>query len=559
MLALLSNFKRFLLGGFAPLGRKNSQDARWYMYKLLFPLSVFAALFSSAEMRTVTGYGTGDNLEQAIVAAKVDAVLNAGGRTSVLSEAKQDQLIKDEGKSENEACLVSYEVVEKGDSFAGPYVRIKAKVSKNGEFTLKDGRTEIIGEAVAANERDARVLAMCNAILESGSRIKAVVKYENEQLVADDALINAHGVVVSSITDKAGANAAKVRCQIYPDVGSLTELFPKKLIGVGEGMNAAVAESAARRDMVLSWGSEFFIRSAYKGGELRSFAAERKCDAYISANRVGGSVESPVGQVKMEGMRFLDGKGLELVECKQSEGVGCGADVAAAHNAAFCDAFVNLGSHVTMVASYDKERQTMEEMTYRSAYNYFGEDIVIMRLAGGEYLVKSTIRAGGNLPEVDAGIEQSVEVVGLGKGKMSAIKDAKQRAIDMVFGCPVDVRVRESNGVVVDAAYSAKHSPKGYVDRYELLAEDNSTGATTVTIRAVVKNHDGDPNGWDWITATIIIVILCGVFVGVKKKMGVVALTVVWILAAVALFATGHWVVGIAAILSGLGATQDEE
>ena len=113
------------------------------MHKLAVSLSVFAALFASAEMQTVTGYGTGDNLAQAIVAAKVDAILNAGGRTSVLSEAKQDQLIKDEGKSENEACLVSYEVVEKGDSFDGTYVRIKAKVSKDEDFVLKAQMSQI--------------------------------------------------------------------------------------------------------------------------------------------------------------------------------------------------------------------------------------------------------------------------------------------------------------------------------------------------------------------------------------------------------------------------------
>ena len=110
--------------------------------------------------------------------------------------------------------------------------------------------------------------------------------------------------------------------------------------------------------------------------------------------------------------------------------------------------------------------------------------------------------------------------------------------------------------MVVDATYSATHSPKGYVDRYELLSEDNSTGVTIVTIRAVVKNHDGDPDGWDWITATIIIVILCGVFAGVKKMMGVVALTIVWILTAIALFATSHWAVGIATVLIGLGAVK---
>jgi len=529
------------------------------MHKLVFSLSVFAALFANAEMQTVTGYGTGDDLSQAIVAAKVDAVLNAGGRTSVLSEAKQDQLIKDEGKSENEACLVSYEVVEKGDSFDGTYVRIKAKVSKDGDFALKDGKAEILGEGVAANGRDAIVLAMCNAILESGSKIKAVVKYENEQLAADDASIEARGAVVSSVTESAESNRAKVRCRIYPDAGSLAGFLPKTLAGVGGGKNAAVAESAARRDMVLSWGSEFVVRSLYKGGELQSFAAERKCDAYISASMAGDSAGMPDGQAKVTGTRFHDEKGLALSEHRQSEGIGCGPDVVAAHKTALCDAFVNLGSHVTMVASYDKERQTKEEVTYSSAYNYFGEDPAAPISVDGEYLVKTSIRAGGGLPEVDAGIEQSVETVGYGKGKAEAVKDAKQRAVDVVFGSPVNVCVRERDGMVVEATYSATHSPKGYVDRYELLSEDNSTGATIVTIRAVVKNHDGDSNGWNWLMATIAIVLMCVVFMGVKKKMGVVALTVVWILAAIALFATGHWAVGIAAILTGLGAAKADD
>ncbi len=523
------------------------------MHKLILPLFVFATLLANAEMRTVTGYGTGDNLAQAIVAAKVDAVLNAGGRTSVLSEAQQDQLIKDEGKSENEACLVSYEVVEKGDSFDGTYVRIKANVSKDEEFALKDGRAEILGESVAANGRDAIVLAMCNAILESGSKIKAVVKYENEQLVADDACVEAHGAVVSCVTENAETNRAKVLCRIYPDAESLAALLPQQLTGVGEGTNAAAAESAARRDMALSWGSEFFIRSAYKGGELQSFAAERKCDAYISANTVGGSAGAPDGQVKMEGVRFRDGKGLELSVRKQSEGVGCGADVVAAHKAALCDAFVNLGSHVTIVASYDKDGQTKEEVTYRSEYNYFGEDPAAPIPVGDAYLVKTSIHAGGGLPTLGAEFEQSVEAVGYGKGKSEAVKDAKQRAVDMLFGSPVNVCVREINGEVVEATYSATHSPKGYVDRYELLSKDNSTGMTIVTIRAVVKNHDGDSIGWHWITALIIIVLMGAVFMGVKKKMGAVAFAIVWILTAVALFVTGHWAVGIAAIPIGLG------
>ena len=67
---------------------------------LVFGLSAACGL---AEIVETTGYGSGDDIAQAVVAAKVDAILNAGGRTSVSSEAKRDQLLKDEGESANEA------------------------------------------------------------------------------------------------------------------------------------------------------------------------------------------------------------------------------------------------------------------------------------------------------------------------------------------------------------------------------------------------------------------------------------------------------------------------
>ena len=522
-------------------------------------LCAMVSLYTKSEPRQTTGYGSGDNLEQAIVAAKVDAVLNAGGRTTVASEAKKDQLIKDEGTSQNDACLISYEVTEKGESFDGTYVRIKAKVSKDEDFILKDGKTDVRGEGTAENDHDAVAMAICNAVLESGSRISAMVKYENEQLVADDAKVEARGAVVSCSIENPGEKKSKVACRIYPDAGSLTGLLPVKVSGVGIGRNIVVAEAAARREMVLGWGSEFFVHSTYKDGAQESFSAERKCDAYISAEMSQNSEGPGNERVRMDGTRFQNAAGLEFSEQKSADGIGCGVDAVAAHKAALCDAFVNLGSHVMINVDYGKGRKVGENAIYRSSYNYFGEASTAPKSVGGEYLVKTTIRAGGDLPVVDAGIAQTVETVGYGKGKSDAVKDAKQRAVDMVFGSPVKVSVTERDGTVADIVYSATHSEKGYVAECEILSEDKCADSTIVKIKAVVKNRDGDSTGWGWITVTIVIFVMCVVFMGVKEKMGTAVLTIVWILTAIGLFATGHWAVGIAAIVIGLGAANADK
>ena len=517
------------------------------------------SMLSCADVKEVTGYGSGDDLNQALVAAKVDAVLNAGGRTTVASEAKKDQLLEDEGASQNDACLISYEVTEKGESFDGTYVRIKAKVSKDEDYILKDGKTDVRGEGTAENDHDAVAMAMCNAVSESGSRISAVVKYENEQLVADDAKVEARGAIVSCSIENPGEKKSKVVCRIYPDADSLTGLLPIKVSGVGTGRNVVVAEAAARRAMVLGWGSEFFVHSTYKDGAQKSFSAERKCDAYISAEISEDSEGPSNGRVRMDGTRFQNATGLEFSEQKSADGIGCGVDAVAAHKSALCDAFVNLGSHVMINVDYSKGGKVGENAIYRSSYNYFGETSTAPMSVGGEYLIKTTIRAGGDLPEVDAGIAQTVETVGYGKGKSDAVRDAKQRAVDMVFGSPVKVSVTERDGTVADIVYSATHSEKGYVAECEILSEDKCADSTIVKIKAVVKNHDGDSTGWGWITVTIVIFAMCVVFMGVKEKMGIAMLTIVWILTAIGLFATGHWAVGIAAIVIGLGAANADK
>lgn len=521
-------------------------------------LCAMVSLGAKAELRQAIGYGVGDDLEQAIVVAKADAILNVEGRTTVATEVANDRLVKDEGTSENDAYLISYEVIDKGESFDGTYVRIKAKVSKDEYYVLKDGTTDVRGEGMAESAHDAVVMAICNAVVESGSRISTLVKYEDDQLVADDVKVEARGAVVSCSIENPGEKKSKVACRIYPDANSLTGFFPVKVSGVGEGRNIAVAEAAARRDMVLGWGSEFFVHLAYKDGELKSFSAERKCDAYISAEMAQDSAGLGNGSARMDGTKFQNASGLEFFGPKSADGIGCGVDVVAAHKAALCDAFVNLGSHVVINVDYADGRKTGENAIYCSSYNYFGENPTAPEAVGGEYFVKTAIRAGGELPAVDAGIAQTVETVGYGKGKDEAVKDAKQRAVDMVFGSPVKVSVTERDGEIADIAYTATHSEKGYVAECDILSEDKYAESTIVKIKAVVKNHDGDSAGWGWITVTIVIFVMCGVFTWVKEKMGVVMLTIVWVFTAIGLFATGHWAVGIAAIVFGLAAAKND-
>ena len=178
-------------------------------------------------------------------------------------------------------------------------------------------------------EPEAMVMAMCNAVVESGAKIKAVVKYENEQLVADDAQVEAHGVLASCEREKdVGGESIKVNCRIYPDTDGFAVLLPTNVVGEGAGKNASVAENKARREMVLSCGSEFLVHSTYKDGAMKSFTAERRCDAFISASVVAnaGNNDAPGVKARIEGTIFGDANGLVVESPKTKEGVGYGAD-----------------------------------------------------------------------------------------------------------------------------------------------------------------------------------------------------------------------------------------
>lgn len=517
--------------------------------------ATFATLLSVAEIKEVTGYGSGDDLKQALVAAKVDAILNAGGKTSVESEAKREKLVQDGGKSENEACLVSYEVTEKGESFDGTYVRIRAKVSKDdADYALKDGNAQNTGAGSASGPAEAAVLAMCNAVIESGSKIKAVVKYENDELVEDDSSMDAKGFISScEIAMDASGEKVVAKCKILKNEEELELPSPVEVSGEGVGANVAFAEAVARRWMLLNHGSEFAVHTAYKNGSQTAFAAERTRTAHIASVKTFSGAASG-GKTVAKVSAMLSNASIESAP-DSSSGFGYGKDVIAAHEAALCAAIVNRASRVKVSVSYDKGHETECSTEYAGTCNYIGEEIKSTSRADDGFICETTVKTVSELPDVAADIAQAVEAVGVGRNKSAAVSDAKQRAVDMVFGSAASVSMSEQDGRVTKASYHATHSEKGYVDKYDVISEDASTGATVVVIKAVVKNHDGDSTGWGWVTAVIVLVVLSVLFMG-ARKLGVVVLTIVWILAAAGLFVLGHWAVGIAAVLLGLGATE---
>lgn len=531
------------------------------------------ALGGLAETGETTGYGTGDNRAQAIIDAKVDAILNFGGTVSAKRVAQHDELVCDEEMTANSAYLISYEVIDQGESIEGTYVRIKAKVSNDADYTLKDGNANVCGEGKGKTEDEAMAMAMCDAILESGAIVRVAVKTENAQLAEHSARMEARGAIVSCEREKKDApgNAVAAYCRIVPDARSLNRYFPKSVSGTGSGENVVAAMRNARRDMLLESGSEFIVNALYKYGVLHSIRAERRCDAFISTYNVtqrSGVGEAPA-MADVSGMRYGGEEQIGQRVRKEVEGLGFGRDFSSARKAALCDAFVNRGSHATLQIRYNMGRKIEETAQFHSSFNYFGEKITSQSKTRDGYVVAMTVSAGGELPELDESLSQSVEAVGYAKDRwylpafietFLAKMDAWQGAVDMVFGCPVDVSVSERNGAVSNSSCSYKHSlgsmivkyytQMGYVGKSQVVSQKSDNGAVAVRVATVVKKHAMS------LLATIVYALLAmvGGFTLIKKKLpyGNFLLAVAWIFTALGFFAFEHWVLGSVAIVIGI-------
>ncbi len=515
------------------------------------------ALGGLAATGVTTGYGTGDNRAQAVIDAKVDAVLNFGGTVSAERVAQHDELVCDEETTTNTAYLISYEVIDHGESVEGTYVRIKARISDEADYALKDGNAVVRGEGAGRTVDEATVMAMCDAILESGAKVNVTIRNENAKLAEHSARMDGHGFIVSCEreTKNAEENAVTAYCRILSDAKSLSAFPPMDIEGGGMGKNMFAAEMNARRDMLLNSGSEFSVHALYEYGALKSVTADRRCDAIISARNVTqgpGAVQESV-EANMQGIRYAAKDQLCPEIRKGVEGHGFGEDFISARRAALCDAFLNRGCHATLKIRYDMGRQMAERAQFRSAFNYFGENITSQRATGKGYAVAMTVSAGGELPKIDTSMSQIVNAVGYATKRWylpSSIEtffakwDARQRAVDMVFGCPIDVSVSERNEATTDVSVKFKHSKMGYVRKCNVISQKSSDGAMSVKIEATVEKR--------LLPVWASVVIMFGLFLIAKKKTGLVGLTIVGILTAYVLFGTGHLGLGTFAIALGL-------
>ena len=240
MVASLCNLAWFLLG-----------QVRWKMHKLAFPLSVFAALFASAEMRTVIGYGTGDTLDQALIMAQSAAVLNAGGTVASTEQVQGDVLVSDKGVSSNVMFVSEYKILEKGESFDGVSARIEAKVCKVSERQFENGKS-VTGEGEGPTKRRARLAAIGNAVSSLGVRIKAVGEYDKDVLLKDET--EAVGwAYVTEIQDvdcsgKNGKYKSKIKIKVFANKSESgpAKNFSKETAGRGRSFIEAVNNTRAR-------------------------------------------------------------------------------------------------------------------------------------------------------------------------------------------------------------------------------------------------------------------------------------------------------------------------
>ena len=510
--------------------------------------------FARSEAREVVGYGSGDDLQQAIVAAKVDAALNAGGRATTQTEVNREKLVSDSGAVENEIHLLSHEIVETGESFDGTYVRIKAKMSREGNYFLKDGDNDIEGSGIAMSEPAAFMMAKSRAILSSGAKIKALAKYEGEKLVADEASFLARGVITNcSVMSAAKTNGhctTRVKCRILQDSTHLPE--EETAAASGCGLNMALAVAMARRNLVM-FGAEFVVQTDYKEESQTRFVTSLHRKVGLEALAAQGIERQPNGEFKASVDAKILNSGVapcvdQTVDCV---GYGCGASLAAAYQAAVGDAVINSASEVVVDAEYDHGNLLKSKVSFSGIGHYFGATNISNEGCGNRCVVRSVARIGGELPVVAPDIKISVDAVGYGDSESKAIADAKLRAVDMVFGCVIMASREEVDGGEAAVSCRYEHSDKGYVDAFDVLSRQIEFGSHIVKIRAIVKNHDGDSKEWSGWKILVVLLGLTCVLGCIKRAFGDDKFMIAFLVALIALLVMGHWGVAIVLFLIG--------
>lgn len=345
----------------------------WNMHKLVFSLSAFAALFASAEMRTVTGYGTGDTLDQALIMAQSDAVLNAGGKVATSEQVQGDVLVSDKGVSSNVLFVSKYKILEKGESFDGVSARIEAKVCNVSERQFENGKY-VIGEGIGSTERMARLAAIGNAISSLGVKIKAVGEYNKDVLVKDETEAVGWAFVTEIQDIDCSSQNGKYKCKIKIKVfankteSGIAKYFSKETAGRGSSFIEAV--NNARTKAVFDLDSAYAVKTIYNSGEFVSRSIRHDWRGFCYGTEVTSRNQSDNAWDVNVKLNFDENESSHLADGVFSiSGFGFANSQEDAIEDAKRDAVLNAGSVAEVSVTYEEGKELVEQSRFRaSAY-----------------------------------------------------------------------------------------------------------------------------------------------------------------------------------------------
>ena len=361
------------------------------MRALVLTLPVFAALITRAEVKTVTGYGTGDTLDQALIMAQSDAVLNAGGRVSTVEQIKGDVLVSDRGVSSNMLFVSEYKILEKGESFDGVSARIEAKVCNVSERQFENGKY-VFGEGEGSTAKMAHLAAIGNALSSLGIRVKAVGEYDKDDLVRDETETVAWAFVSDieevESTCENGKCKSKVKIKVFASKADsgIDKTFSRET--AGSGMSFFEAMNNARSKAVFGLASAYVMKSTYESGELVSRSIRHDWRGFCYGTEIIDK--------KQDGNAWDVNVRLNFDENENShraDGVFSASGFGLANNRedavedAKRDAVVNAGSVADIVVVYEEGKEFVEQSKFKGVA-YIGLQAADVKPAGEKVLAQ---------------------------------------------------------------------------------------------------------------------------------------------------------------------------
>lgn len=357
----------------------------WHVSKLVFSLPLFATLFAGAEMRTVSGYGTGDTFRQALVMAQSDAVMNAGGKVAATGQVRGDVLVRDSGVSSNVLFVSEYKVLEENESFDGVSVRIEAKVCDVAERQFENGKC-MTGEGDGSTAKIARLAAIGNAVSDLGVRIKTVAEYDKDVLLKDEAEAVGWAFVTDvedlGSTCNGGRHKAKVKIKTFASKAEsgIDENFSRESSGRGSSFLEAV--NNARAQAVFDLDSAYTIKTIYESGEFASCTIRHDWRGFCYGTEVID--RKRIGDIWYVNVRivFDENENSDLADdLLSASGFGVASNWEDAVEDAKRDAVINAGSVTDVSVTYEEGKEVVEQSRFR-ALAYVGLQTSDVRLDG---------------------------------------------------------------------------------------------------------------------------------------------------------------------------------